>query len=107
MTPKRKNQDQMGLFFSLTDTLNSKHPLFILAHQVNWTLFEKAFEPLYCTNNGRSGKPIRLMAGLLILKHIRNVSDESVIEQWSENIYYQYFVAKACLFLVSRVKHQS
>lgn len=30
------------------------------------------------------------MVGLLILKHIRNVSDESVVEQWSENIYYQY-----------------
>ncbi len=26
-----------------------------------------------------------------MLKHIRNVSDESVVEQWSENIYYQYF----------------
>ena len=31
------------------------------------------------------------MVGLLMLKHIRNVSDESVVEQWSENMYYQYF----------------
>lgn len=31
------------------------------------------------------------MVGLLILKHLRNISDESVVEQWSENIYYQYF----------------
>ena len=31
------------------------------------------------------------MVGLLILKHVRNLSDESVVEQWSENIYYQYF----------------
>ena len=31
------------------------------------------------------------MVGLLILKHLRNVSDESVVEQWSENLYYQYF----------------
>ena len=36
-------------------------------------------------------KPIRLMCGLLILKHLRNLSDESVVEQWSENAYYQYF----------------
>ena len=28
---------------------------------------------------------------LLMLKHIRNLSDESVVEQWSENAYYQYF----------------
>lgn len=31
------------------------------------------------------------MCGLLILKHLRNLSDESVVEQWSENAYYQYF----------------
>ena len=31
------------------------------------------------------------MCGLLILKHLRNLSDESVVEQWSENAYFQYF----------------
>lgn len=31
------------------------------------------------------------MVGLLMLKHLRNVSDESIVEQWSENVYYQYF----------------
>jgi IS5 family transposase len=31
------------------------------------------------------------MVWLLILKHIRNVSDESIVEQWSENVYDQYF----------------
>ena len=31
------------------------------------------------------------MVGLLILKHVRNVSDESIVEQWQESIYYQYF----------------
>ena len=31
------------------------------------------------------------MTGLVILKHIRNVSDESVVEQFRENAYYQYF----------------
>jgi IS5 family transposase len=62
-----------------------------LANNVHWQLFEEAFLPLYSQNKGRPAKPIRLMVGLLMLKHIRNVSDESVVEQWSENIYYQYF----------------
>jgi IS5 family transposase len=30
------------------------------------------------------------MVGLLILKHLLNLLDESVVEQWGENIYYQY-----------------
>lgn len=48
-------------------------------------------QPLYCQGNGRPGKPIRLMCGLLILKHLRNLSDESLVEQRSENAYYQCF----------------
>jgi len=40
---------------------------------------------------GKPAKPIRLMVALLILKYVRSVSDENLVEQWSENIYYQYF----------------
>ncbi len=40
---------------------------------------------------GAPAKPIRLMVSLLILKQLRNLSDESVVEQWRENVFYQYF----------------
>lgn len=91
MIPHKKVQNQPRLFSSFEDTLNQKHPLYILANKIHWSIFEEAFLPLYCQDNGRPAKPIRLMVGLLILKHVRNISDESVVEQWSENIYYQYF----------------
>lgn len=91
MLAKKEASNQSSFFFSLADTLNPNHPLYILADRVDWQRFETAFSPLYCPDNGRPAKPIRLMVGLLILKHIRNVSDESVVEQWSENLYYQYF----------------
>ncbi len=94
MAPKGKDQSQGSLFFSLRDTLNPKHPLFLLANQIQWDTFEKAFRGLYCADNGRPAKPIRLMVGLLILKHVRNLSDESVVEQWSENSYFQYFTGE-------------
>ncbi|KGN92762.1 transposase, partial [Porphyromonas gulae] len=71
--------------------LNQSHPLYKLADKIDWAKFDTAFKPLYCPNNGRPAKPIRLMCGLLIVKHLRNLSDESVVEQWSENAYYQYF----------------
>ncbi len=29
-----------------------------------------------------------------MLKHIRNLSDEMVVEQWSENTYFQYFTGE-------------
>lgn len=91
MKPRPKPIDQGSLFFNFEDTLNQTHPLYILANKIDWLLFEEAFLPLYSQNKGRPGKPIRLMVGLLVLKHVRNVSDEGVVEQWSENIYYQYF----------------
>ena len=91
MKPKLKVTNQNSLFFNFEATLNQKHPLFILANKIHWHVFEDAFFPLYSQDKGRPAKPIRLMVGLLMLKHIRNVSDESVVEQWSENIYYQYF----------------
>jgi IS5 family transposase len=91
MIPHKKNTAQSGFFSSFEDVLNAKHPLFILANTVNWQVFEDAFLPLYCADNGRPAKPIRLMTGLLMLKHIRNISDESAVEQWAENSYYQYF----------------
>ena len=87
--PTRSNQQTM--FFNLESQLNQKHPLYLLSNKIDWRVFEEAFNPLYCEDNGRPCKPIRRMVGLLILKHVRNVSDESVVEQWQENVYYQYF----------------
>lgn len=87
----RKSHNVPSLFSNLSDMLNRSHPLYKLADKIDWNFFEKSFTPLYCQDNGRPGKPIRLMCGLLILKHLRNLSDESIVEQWSENAYYQYF----------------
>ena len=87
----KKSHHSPSLFSSLSDMLNQSHPLYKLADKIDWEKFDTAFRPLYCQHNGRPSKPIRLMCGLLILKHLRNLSDESVVEQWSENAYYQYF----------------
>ena len=85
------NLRQASLFWDLESVLDSKHPLYKLANLVDWDMFEKSFSPLYCHDNGRTAKPIRLMVGLLVLKHLRNVSDETVVAQFAENAYYQYF----------------
>ena len=87
----KRTSKQLSMFSSLEDMLSHEHPLFQLSNKINWKRFENASSPLYCSNNGRPAHPIRLMCGLLILKHLRNVSDEMVVSQWSENAYYQYF----------------
>src|SRR3982074_3163065 len=46
-------------------------------------------EPRY--DPGHPPLPTRLMAGLAILKHTYDLSDEVQCERWVENPYYQYF----------------
>lgn len=76
------NTHQVSMFWDLASMLNPTLPMYKLANLINWETFERSFAPLYCKDNGRMSKPIRLMVGLIVLKHIRNVS---------ENAYYQYF----------------
>jgi IS5 family transposase len=90
MLAKSKSSGQLGFYSTFEEQLNHNHPLYILAGKINWPLFEDSFRSLYSSDKGRPAKPIRLMVSLLLLKHIRNLSDESVVEQWSENSYYQY-----------------
>ena len=62
---------QRSLFHcELLSQLDKKDPLIKLAHALDWSVFEKAFSPLYCHHNGRPAKPIRLMVGLLMLKSL-------------------------------------
>ena len=70
--------------------LDSNDPLISLADTINWDIFEKSFAKYY-SDEGRPAKPIRLMVGLLILKQLENLSDESIVLQWKRNPYYQYF----------------
>lgn len=91
----KKPENQISIFLTFEHTLNPHHPLFLLAKKINCSVFEAAFAPLYCKDNGRPAKTIRLMVGLLMVKHICNVSDESVVEQWSENNYCQYFFGES------------
>lgn len=47
----------------LKEQLSNKHPLYILAGQINWSLFEESFKIHYREDFGRPAKPIRLMVG--------------------------------------------
>ena len=91
MLTAQKISPQVGFFNGLQDQLDQKHPLYLLAHSINWLLFEENFKKHYSEKMGKPAKPIRLMVSLLILKHVRNLSDENLVEQWAENLYFQYF----------------
>ena len=91
MLSTKKHTPQLDLFHGLADQLDQKHPLYQLADKINWAFFEDAFKKHYSDKMGKPAKPIRLMVSLLILKYVRNLSDENLVDHWAENIYFQYF----------------
>lgn len=93
MKPRKFKESESGanLFFqSFDEQLNHNHPLFILANKVNWTRFDNKFGALY-SSNGRPGIPTRIMVALSYLKYTYGLSDDEVVGQFCENVYFQYF----------------
>ena len=70
--------------------LDQRQPLYKLSNRLPWEALEKSFE-CYYKDFGRPALPTRLMAGLLLLKQLENLSDERVCEAWRQNPYMQYF----------------
>jgi len=82
---------QKNLFYgSFMDMLDTNDSLIQLANTIPWLKFEAQFKKHY-TGEGRPPKPIRLMVGILLLKQLKNLSDESIVEHWKQNPYFQYF----------------
>ena len=71
--------------------IDLKHTLILLSEKIDWSFFDKDFEEYYVLNFGSPAKPIRLMVSLLILNHMFDESDRTVVERWRENPYWQYF----------------
>src|SRR5450432_1456926 len=93
MRPReRRETGEQDLFRSRLDQIiDLKHPLVALARTVDWGFLESRFGEVYTDNPGHPPLPTRLMAGLAILKHTYDLSDEALCERWVENPYYQYF----------------
>src|SRR6202051_1457717 len=93
MRPReRRESGEQDLFRSRLDqVINMDHALVKLTRTIDWGFLEEKFGAVYSDGPGQPPLPTRLMAGLAILKHTYNLSDEVLCELWIENPYYQYF----------------
>jgi transposase, IS5 family len=76
---------------ALDQIIDMGHPLVRLAGQIDWGFLDGRFGSVCQPGPGQPGLPTRLVAGLFILKHMHNLSDEVLCARWVENPYYQYF----------------
>jgi IS5 family transposase len=105
----------------LDSMIDLRHPLAVLSSRLPWPAIEAALAPKFAHQDrppqavamdglfgaglvefgggvsraGRPRLPIRLMAGLLYLKNSFNLSDEELVQRWSENVYFQHFCGQA------------
>ena len=101
----------------LDQMIDLRHPLAVLATRMPWADIEASLAPAFAhrdrkgrvvegadmfgptlavagtgvSNAGRPRLPIRLMVALLYLKHAYNESDESLVERWAQDVYFQFF----------------
>src|SRR6201993_4883838 len=93
MRPReRREPSEQDLFRSRLDQIiDMKHALVKLARTIGWRFLEQTFGAVYTDKPGQPPLPTRLMAGLAILKHTYDLSDEALCDRWVENPYFQYF----------------
>jgi IS5 family transposase len=92
MRPREQSRGQDDLFRSRLDQIiDMEHELVRLAGLIDWRLLASKLGEVYSDAPGQPPLPTRLMAGLAVLKHTFNLSDEELVRRWVENPYFQYF----------------
>jgi transposase, IS5 family len=68
----------------LEEIIDLAHPLMRLAGEIDWGFLDQRFSTVCRAGDGRPPLPTRLVAGLFILKHMHNLSDEALCARWLE-----------------------
>jgi transposase, IS5 family len=99
MRPKERRDSGQSDFFRarLDQIVDLSHPLAKLGTTIDWRFLEQQFGAVYTDKPGHPPLPTRLMAGLSILKHTHNLSDEELCARWIENRTFSCFAARISL----------
>jgi IS5 family transposase len=91
-----RDERQKELFRpALDQIIDLGHPLARLAGEIDWGFIDRRFSAVCRPGPGQPPLPTRLVAGLFILKHMHDLSDEVLCARWIENPYYQFFCGEA------------
>ncbi|MBT8348542.1 MAG: IS5 family transposase [Sulfurovum sp.] len=77
----------------MSNQIHMEHELVKISNLIGWKELEGEYGKIYkdSKEGGQPPKAIRLMIGLLLLQNMYRLSDEQVVMQWEENVYWQYF----------------
>jgi hypothetical protein len=72
--------------------MNPENRWIIMSDQIPWKQFEEKYAALFPSNTGNVAKPLRMVLGSLIIQTKYGFSDKELVQQLTENPYYQYFI---------------
>lgn len=83
---------QQTLFSILYHRIPENHILKIINNAVDFSFVNELMAASYCRYYGRPAKEPEMMAKILILQKLHNLSDEKIIEDISLNLAYMWFI---------------
>jgi IS5 family transposase len=88
---KPRDDRQKDLLLPALDQIIDMATRWCGAARMDGKFLDDRFGSVCQTGPGHPGLPTRLVAGLFILKHMHNLSDEVLCARWIDNPYYQHF----------------
>ena len=85
MSKPRDNRHKDLFRPALDEIIDLGHPLARLAEEIDWDFLDRRFASVCAAGPGQPPLPSRLVAGLLILKQMHDLSDEVLCARWIEN----------------------
>ncbi|QDR82138.1 IS1182 family transposase ISBch1 [Sporomusa termitida] len=83
---------QLSIYSVLYDKIPSNHILKIIAGNVDFSFINELLKDSYCQHLGRPAKEPEMLAKILILQYLYNLSDVKVIEEARLNLAYMWFL---------------
>ena len=92
----KKNRNKQLAFSNFNQPLglqlNPENRWVIKAATIPWDAIEERYAELFPSNRGVPAKPLRMALGSLIIQKQIGCSDRELVEQITENPYFQYFI---------------
>jgi transposase, IS5 family len=80
----RDNHQKDLLRPALEDIIDLAHPLVQLAREIDWQFLDRRFSSVCTAGDGRPPLPTRLVEALFIIKHMHNLSDDTLCARWPD-----------------------
>ena len=92
----KKNRNKQLAFSNFNQPLglqlNPENRWVVKAATIPWGAIEERYAELFPSNRGVPAKPLRMALGSLIIQKQIGCSDRELVEQITENPYFQYFI---------------